>query len=39
VGYSRASRLMDQLEDHGIVGPPDGSKQRRVLHESQPDGA
>ncbi len=32
VGYARASRLMDQLEDHGTVGPADGSKQRPVLH-------
>jgi len=34
VGYSRAARLMDQLERHGIVGPADGSKQRPVLQES-----
>jgi S-DNA-T family DNA segregation ATPase FtsK/SpoIIIE len=31
VGYARAARLLDQLEDAGIVGPPDGSKPREVL--------
>jgi len=31
VGYSRAARLMDELEENGIVGPPDGSKPRKVL--------
>ncbi len=31
VGYSRAARLIDQLERSGIVGPFDGSKARAVL--------
>jgi S-DNA-T family DNA segregation ATPase FtsK/SpoIIIE len=31
VGYSRAARIMDQLEDRGIVGPADGGRQRPVL--------
>jgi S-DNA-T family DNA segregation ATPase FtsK/SpoIIIE len=31
VGYSRAARLIDQLEQAGIVGPFDGSKARVVL--------
>ena len=33
VGYSRAARLVDMLEDNGIVGPPDGSRPREVLIE------
>ncbi|MDO4841189.1 MAG: DNA translocase FtsK 4TM domain-containing protein [Phoenicibacter congonensis] len=31
VGYSRAGRIMDQLEEKGIVGPANGSKPREVL--------
>jgi len=37
VGYSRAARLVDELEDAGIVGPYDGSKARQVLIEDEDD--
>ncbi|MER3524719.1 MAG: cell division protein FtsK [Ignavibacteria bacterium] len=37
VGYSRAARLVDELEAAGIVGPFDGSKAREVLVESEAD--
>jgi len=31
IGYARAARLVDTLEERGIVSPPDGSKPREVL--------
>ena len=31
VGYSRAARLMDLLEDRGVIGAADGSKPREIL--------
>ena len=31
VGYARAARILDQMEDRGIVGPQDGSRFREVL--------
>jgi len=37
IGYSRAARLLDQLEEQGIVGPPDGSKPREVYQTQSPE--
>jgi len=31
VGYARASRILDQLEQAGYIGPADGSKSREIL--------
>jgi S-DNA-T family DNA segregation ATPase FtsK/SpoIIIE len=31
VGYARAARLMDILEERGVIGPADGSKRREVI--------
>ncbi|MFC7745850.1 DNA translocase FtsK [Lentibacillus kimchii] len=31
IGYNRAARLIDAMEDHGVVGPYEGSKPRKVL--------
>ena len=35
IGYPRAARLMDQLEEQGIVGPSDGSKSRDVIKQAR----
>jgi S-DNA-T family DNA segregation ATPase FtsK/SpoIIIE len=37
IGYPRAARLMDQLEEEGIIGPATGSHPREVLIESRAD--
>ena len=31
IGYGRAARVIDQLHDVGVLGPPDGSRPREVL--------
>ena len=33
VGYARAARLMDMLEERGVIGPGDGAKPREVLEK------
>ncbi|MFA6177839.1 MAG: DNA translocase FtsK 4TM domain-containing protein, partial [Candidatus Paceibacterota bacterium] len=40
LGYARAARLMDKLEERGVIGPGDGAKPREVLEkiERTPDG-
>ncbi|RAZ79195.1 cell division protein FtsK [Planococcus halotolerans] len=35
VGYSRAARIIDQMEQRGVVGPYEGSKPRTVLVQKQ----
>ena len=35
IGYPRAGRIVDQLERHGIVGPADGPKARKVLMQAR----
>jgi S-DNA-T family DNA segregation ATPase FtsK/SpoIIIE len=31
IGYSRAAKLMDLLEERGVIGPANGSKPREVI--------
>jgi S-DNA-T family DNA segregation ATPase FtsK/SpoIIIE len=31
IGYGRAARIIDQLHEAGVLGPPDGSRPREVL--------
>lgn len=31
IGFNRAARIMDQLEEGGVVGPEEGTKPRRIL--------
>ena len=39
IGYSRAARLMDILEEKGVIGPADGSRPRDVLTGSNAGGS
>ena len=34
IGYSRAASLIDQMEEHGVLSPAEGSKPRQVLKPS-----
>lgn len=35
VGYSRAARLLDMLEDNGVISPQEGNKPREVIPQSE----
>lgn len=35
IGYNRAARLVDELEGHGVIGPSEGSKPRKVFLEPE----
>ena len=42
IGYNRAARIIDEIEEMGIIGPSDGSRPRQVLtteeeYYDQPD--
>lgn len=37
VGYSRAARIMEEMEEQGIIGPADGARPREVLISSMSD--
>lgn len=37
IGFNRAARLLEQLEEHGVVGPGEGAKPREVLVRSIED--
>lgn len=37
IGYNRAARLIDEMEQRGVVGPHEGSKPRRVNVEVSPE--
>lgn len=38
IGYSRAARMIDLMEEAGVVGPGEGAKPREILVESWPPG-
>ncbi len=38
VGYARAARIMDELEEAGVIGPGSGAKPREILIDSWPPG-
>jgi len=38
VGYARAARLLDMLEERGVVGPANGGRAREVLIKEREEG-
>ena len=39
IGYTRAARIMDEIEDRGIVGPSRGAEPREILIDLDGTGA
>jgi S-DNA-T family DNA segregation ATPase FtsK/SpoIIIE len=39
LGYGRAARVMDELENRGIVGPSNGAEPREILMDLDGGGA
>ena len=37
MGYARAARLLDLLEEQGVIGPGEGAKPREVLATRDPN--
>lgn len=37
IGYSRAARILDELEANGVIGPARGAKPREILNNSIAD--
>jgi S-DNA-T family DNA segregation ATPase FtsK/SpoIIIE len=37
IGYARAARIIEEMEEQGIIGPADGSRPRDVLISSMDD--
>jgi S-DNA-T family DNA segregation ATPase FtsK/SpoIIIE len=35
IGYNRAARILDQMQDEGLVGPPNGSNPREILSDGR----
>ena len=35
VGYARGAKIIDQLQEYGVIGPPEGSKPRQVFMNKQ----
>lgn len=35
VGYARGAKIIDQLEEYGVIGPSEGSKPRQVIMDKQ----
>lgn len=34
IGYNRAARILDQMQEDGLVGPPNGSNPRDILRDT-----